>query len=643
MRCANCGAENPVGLKFCNECAAPLQSTRVKACAACGFENAPTAKFCGECATPLNVSPRHARLTRAPAQPVDITAPPDSGPIADGERKTVTALFADIKGSTELMEDLDPEEARAIVDPALKLMIEAVQRFDGYVVQSRGDGIFALFGAPVAHEDHPQRALYSALRMREEMSKYSAKVVAQGGMPVEARIGVSTGEVVVRLLQTGSSKSEYTPIGHTANLASRMQAVAPTRSIAISEHTRKFVEGLFELKAIGPTRVKGVAEPVNVYEVIGPGSLRTRFDVSRARGFSRFVGRDSDMQTLDAALVQAQAGNGQVVAIVAEAGTGKSRLCFEFLERCRARGMGVLVGRAVAHGKNIRNLPMLEVFRSYYGISDLDSDQTVREKIAGRLLLTDDSLRELLPVVFEFFGVTDPQRPVPPRMAPEAKQRQLFAVLRKQVRDGNAASQWVALIEDLHWMDASSEAFLEQWVDAIAGSHRLLLLTFRPEYRASWSSKSYYHQIPLAPLGPQAVQALLDDLLGNDESIEGLTKAIYSRTAGNPFFTEEVVQSLVDSGALEGTRGSYRLIKPMERLEVPPSVQAVLAARIDRLGEQEKLVLQSAAVIGKDFSEPILSRVVRDIGLSAFSETSLGTALHVLKMPSLSSSSRSIR
>jgi class 3 adenylate cyclase/tetratricopeptide (TPR) repeat protein len=542
----------------------------------------------------------------------------------------VTALFADIKGSMELMEDLDPEDARAIVDPALKLMIEAVRHYEGYLVQSTGDGIFALFGAPIAHEDHPQRALYAALRLQTAIHGYSAKLVADGGIPLEARVGVNTGEVVVRTLTTADGHTEYTPIGHTANLASRMQAISPTGSIAITEHTRRLVEGYFALNPRGPTKVKGMTEAVNVYEVMGPGALRTKLDVSRARGFSRFVGRESDMQTLYAALEQAQAGNGQVVGIVAEAGTGKSRLCFEFLERCRARGMNVLTGSAAAHGKSLPYLPMLEVFRGYYGISETDSAQAVREKIAGRLLLTDESLRELLPVVFEFFGVTDREHP-PPRMDPEAKLRQLFAVLRKEMREGKAANRMVTLIEDLHWMDAGSESFLEQWVGATAGSRSLLIVNFRPEYHPTWSAKSYYRQIPLAPLGPEAVRGMLEDLLGNDASIEGLAKSIYARTAGNPFYTEEAVQSLIESGALEGTRGSYRLVKPFEQLQVPPTVQALLAARIDRLGEREKFVLQSAAVIGMEFSEPILRRVVNEISHSPLSETELGLALRVLK------------
>ena len=313
------------------------------------------------------------------------------------------------------------------------------------------------------------------------------------------------------------------------------------------------------------------------------------------------------MATLEAALAQAQAGNGQVVGVVAEAGTGKSRLCYEFVARCRAQGMRVNEGRAVAHGKNIPYLPMLEVFRAYYGIADQDDDHTVREKIAGRLLLLDDSFRDVLPVQFEFFGVPDPERPVP-AMDPDAKQRQLFAVLRRIVQGDPraAAQQFATVIEDLHWLDPGSEAFLDQWVAAIAGSSAFLLVNFRPEYHADWMQKSYYRQLPLAPLGPDDIRDLLADLLGDDPSTRGLAEAIHARTGGNPFFTEEVVQALIESGHLEGARGAYCLVTPIERLDVPASVHAVLAARIDRLPEREKRVLQAAAVIGKEFAEPIL-------------------------------------
>jgi class 3 adenylate cyclase len=292
MRCTACGTENREGRRFCAQCGQPLKLV----CPGCGAGNEPGEKFCGDCGAALvsHAQPSSAQSSKkastiTPQAGFTLEQPERSNRAVDGERKTVTALFADIKGSTQLMEELDPEEARAIVDPALKLMIDAVRRYDGYIVQSTGDGIFALFGAPAAHEDHPQRALYAALQMQQELSRLSARAT-QGRAAPEARVGVNTGEVVVRTIETGG-KVEYTPIGHTANLASRLQSVAPAGSIAIGDDTRKLVEGYFELRGLGPTEVKGVSEPINVYEVTGLGPLRSHFHLAARRGLTKFVGR----------------------------------------------------------------------------------------------------------------------------------------------------------------------------------------------------------------------------------------------------------------------------------------------------------------------------------------------------------------
>jgi class 3 adenylate cyclase len=285
MRCPSCNSDNPDGAKFCVQCAARL----ARHCPKCASENPPDAKFCAQCATSLT----EGQASKAVATPTSpgfrATIDNAEAEAIDGERKTVTALFSDVKGSTELMADLDPEEARAIIDPALKLMIDAVRRYDGFVVQSTGDGIFALFGAPVAHEDHPQRALYAALRMQEDLRRHSDNVRAEGGLPIQARIGVNTGEVVVRSIATGDGKAEYMPIGHTTNLASRMQTLAPIGSIAATDMARKLCEGYFTFKALGPTKVKGLSEPINVFEVTGLGPLRTRLQRSAGRGFTKFV------------------------------------------------------------------------------------------------------------------------------------------------------------------------------------------------------------------------------------------------------------------------------------------------------------------------------------------------------------------
>jgi adenylate cyclase len=388
----------------------------------------------------------------------------------------------------------------------------------------------------------------------------------------------------------------------------RQQALVEPNSCYLSDATAALVGGYFALDDLGEFRVKGVAAPVRVHRLAGAGTSRTRFDVARARGLSRFVGRAADLRTLEDALEQTAAGNGQVVGVVAEAGTGKSRLCFEFLERCRARGMSVYEGRAVAHGRNIPYLPVLELFRAYFGITSDDDDRSAREKIAGRMVLLDLGFADALPLLFDFLGVPDPQRP-DPRLDPDARQRQLLAVMRKLIQSVSEEQPTITLVEDLHWFDEPSGEFLAHMVDARAGSRNLLLLNFRPEYHAEWMQKSWYRQIPLTPLGKEAIAELLADLLGTDPSIASLVGPIHARTGGNPFFTEEVAQSLIESGHLKGERGAYQLVTPIERLEVPATVQAVLAARIDRLPEREKQLLQTASVIGKDFAEPLLAEV----------------------------------
>jgi adenylate cyclase len=478
-----------------------------------------------------------------------------------------------------------------------------VHRFEGTVNQYTGDGIMALFGAPIAHEDHAQRACYAALHLRDELRGY-ADELRRRGLNFSTRMGLNSGDVVVGKIGD-DLRMDYTAQGYTVGLAQRIEQSAEAGCAYVTEDTARLVQGFFRLRDLGAFELKGAAEPLHVFELEGAGGARTRLDVSRARGFSKFVGREDDLQALEAALARSREVGGQVVGVVAEAGVGKSRLCYEFVERCRARGLTVLEGRAVAHGRNVPFLPVLQVFRAYYGIAEQDDERTVREKIAGRLLLIDEGFREVLPLLFDFFGVPDPAKPAP-RMDPEARQRQLFGVVRRLAREVGQEEAAVVLIEDLHWMDGGSLGFLEQWVEAIGGARGLLLVNFRPEYHAEWMGKSYYQQLPLAPLGLEATRELVADLLGGDPSTGGLAEAIHARTAGNPFFTEEVVQSLVESGQLEGVRGSYRVVSELGTLEVPATVQSVVAARLDRLPEREKGVLQAASVIGGEFTEPVL-------------------------------------
>jgi len=525
----------------------------------------------------------------------------------EGERKTVTALFADIKGSTELMEDLDPEEARAIIDPALKLMIDAVQRYDGYVVQSTGDGIFALFGAPVAHEDHPQRALYSALRMQDELRRYSAKLVADGGMPIEARVGLNTGEVVVRTIATGGAKTEYTPIGHTANLASRMQAVAPTGSIAISEHTRRLVEGYFALKALGPTRVKGVSEPVNVYEVTGLGPLRTRLQRSAGRGLTKFVGREREMKALKRAGEQARSGRGQIAAAIAEAGTGKSRLFFEFKVTSQA-GWMLLETFSVSHGKASAYLPIIELLRNYFDISGADDERKRREKVTGRVLALDRNLEDTLPYLFALLSIVEGDDPLEAMDGQIKKRRTLEAIKRIVLRE-SLNQPLMVIFEDLHWLDEHTQDLLNLLADSIGTAKVLLLVNYRPEYSHQWNSKTYYIQLRLDPLGRESAEEMLSSLLGSGEDLAPLKRLIIEKTEGTPFFMEETVQVLFDDGALI-RNGIVKLTRPLAEMKIPPTVQAILASRIDRLPSDAKELLQILAVIGREFPLSLIRAVV---------------------------------
>ena len=637
MRCSNCGTENPEGLKFCNECAAPFR----RRCAKCGFENAPAAKFCGECAVPLTTPADRGAAARTSGPTVHIAAPANSETPLEGERKTVTALFADIKGSMELMEDLDPEEARTIVDPALKLMMGAAHHYDGYIVQSTGDGIFALFGAPVAHEDHAQRALYSALRMQEQLGRYSNQLRSQGRLPLQARVGLNTGEVVIRSLETGAGHSEYTPIGHSTSLAARMQALAPIGSIATTDATRKLCEGYFGFKSLGPTIVKGVSEPIEVFEVTGVGPLRTRLQRSASRGFTKFVGREHEMAALRHEAQLAQAGHGQVVAAMAEPGVGKSRLFHEFKLISRS-GWMVLEAFSVSHGKASAYLPVLELLRDYFRINATDDLRTRREKVTGRILALDRALEDTLPYLFGLLGLNEGDDPLAQMDAPMRRRRMHEAIKRILLRE-SLNQPLTVIFEDLHWIDGETQGLLNLLVDSVGTARILLLANYRPEYRHEWGNRTYYTQLRLDPLGRDSAEEMLSSLLGDRADLAPLKRLIIERTEGNPFFMEETVQVLLEEGALV-RNGGIKLTRPLRELRIPPTVQAILSARIDRLTAMEKDLLQTLAVIGKEHSldiiravtgksdeqlEPMLSNL--QLGEFIYEQPSLGGAEYTFK------------
>ncbi len=530
--------------------------------------------------------------------------------VPDGERKTITALFADIKGSTSLIENLDPEEARRIIDPALKLMMDAVHRYEGYVAQSMGDGIFALFGAPIAHEDHAQRALYAALLMQEESRKQAEQLRLEKGVNLQVRVGVNTGEVVVRSIRKDDLHTDYIPVGHSTHVAARMENLATPGAILITEHTHKLVEGYFQSKPLGAAQIKGVTAPLNIYEVTGIGPLRTKLQVAAQRGLARFVGRQRELDALRNALEQAKAGRGQIASVMGEPGVGKSRLFHEFKLLLQS-GCLLLETFSVSHGKAYPYLPLIDLLKNYFQLAAQDDERKRREKITGKVLTLDRSLEDTLPYLFFLLGVAEPTSSLQ-HMDPQIRrQRTLEAIKRLLVRE-SLNQPLLVIFEDLHWLDAETQAFLSLLSESIASVRIVLLVNYRPEYHHQWGNKTYYTQLRLDPLRPQEAEEMLDALLERKvgpqpmTTLQDLKRFILRKTEGNPFFMEEIVQELTERDII-GV--SSRSLLPTD-LHIPPTVQAVLASRIDRLPSEAKELLQTLAVIGKAFSLGLLKQVV---------------------------------
>jgi class 3 adenylate cyclase/tetratricopeptide (TPR) repeat protein len=606
-------------------------------CANCGTENPRTSRFCGDCGNSLTASVPNLAASSVRSTPASETLQQSEVPdAADGERKTITALFADIKGSMELIENLDPEQARNIIDPALRLMMEGIRRYGGHVVQSTGDGIFAIFGAPFAHEDHAQRALYAALRMQDELNRYSDRLGAEGRKRVQARVGINTGEAVVRSLLTRAGHLEYTPVGYSVGLAARMEALAPIGSVAVTAQTKKLCDGYFNFKPLGAARVRGVSEPIGVYEVTGLGPLRTHFQLSAERGLSKFVGRQSELEQLKRTLELVKTGRGQIVATLGDAGVGKSRLFHEFKVLAQSECL-VLETFSLAHGKDSSYLPVIELLRRYFAIADEDDkrrrrEQRVakllavdsgrvfspwrrraREKVRSKVIALDRRMEDTLPYLFGLLGIQDSADPLA-QMDPQVKRRRTQDAIKRILLRESLKQPLMVIFEDLHWLDNETQTFLNLLADSIPNAPILMLVNYRPEYRHQWSNKSCYTQIRLEPLREENAEQMLDMLLGHDAEFIPLRRLIIEKTEGNPFFIEELVQALLEQGILQRSagdaQGAVKLAKSLHELKLPPTVQAVLASRIDRLAPREKELLQTLAVIGREFSLPLIKRVV---------------------------------
>jgi class 3 adenylate cyclase/tetratricopeptide (TPR) repeat protein len=516
----------------------------------------------------------------------------------EGERKLVTVLFADLKGSMELLADRDPEEARQLLDPVLERMMDAVHRYEGTVNQVMGDGIMALFGAPLAHEDHAVRACYAALAMQAAVQQYAAEVQRSHGVPVQMRVGLNAGEVVVRAI--GSDlHMDYTAVGQTTHLAARMEQMALPGSILLTQAVLSLTEGYVQVTPLGPMPVKGLAAPVDVFELVGASGIRRRLQATAARGLTRFVGRDTEFAALVQALERAGAGHGQVVAVVGEAGVGKSRLVYECLHAHHTQGWQVLESTSVSYGKATPYFPVLDLLRRYAHVDDSDDPRTIRAKMTGQLLTLEEALQDAIPPLLALLDALPEDSPFLTLDPPQRRQRTLTALKRVLLRESQVQPVLV-VFEDLHWIDTETQALLDSLVESLPTARLLLLVNYRPEYQHGWGGKTYYAQLRLDPLPPASADALLQALLGDDPGLEALKPLLIARTAGNPFFLEESVRTLVETGGLVGARGAYRLAQALATLQVPATVQAVLTARIDRLPPEEKRLLQTAAVIGTE-------------------------------------------
>jgi class 3 adenylate cyclase/tetratricopeptide (TPR) repeat protein len=610
MTYPRCTFENPPAMAFCGRCGVRLAAV----CPSCGYANPEGFAFCGKCGT--RVAEAHAPpLPGSPA----FTSPQSYIPkhlaekiltsksALEGERKQVTVLFADLKGSMELLADRDPEDARKLLDPVLERMMEAVHRYEGTVNQVMGDGIMALFGAPVAHEDHAVRACYAALRMQESVSHHAEELRRSLGLDVQIRVGLNSGEVVVRSI--GSDLHvDYSAVGQTTHLAGRLEQLARPGATLITADTLKLAEGHIKVNAMGRVPIKGLGHPVEVFELVGGGIARRRFEAAAARGLTPFVGRRAEVDILASALDRARAGHGQIVAPVGEPGVGKSRLFWEFTHSHRTQGCLVLEAGAVPYGKASPYLPVIDLLKGYFQIDDRDDARRVREKVTGKLLTLDRILESTVPMLLALLDVPvdDPEwQALDP---PERRLRTLAGIKRILLRESQV-QPLVVVIEDLHWIDTETQAFLDSLVESLPTTRIMLLVNFRPEYEHDWGRKSYYTRLRLDPLPPESAEELLGVLLGDDSALRPLKQLLIDRTEGNPFFLEESARTLVETSVLAGERGHYGLAKPVEDIQVPATVQVVLTARIDRLPPEEKRLLQSASVIGKDVPFALLQAV----------------------------------
>ncbi|MBW2096629.1 MAG: AAA family ATPase [Deltaproteobacteria bacterium] len=615
MKCPKCEAENPESMKFCGECGTKLE----KICPKCNSSNPPQFKFCGQCGHNLTLPSEPAPKELSFDEKLDkiqrylpkgvtekILARRDK---IEGERKQVTVLFCDMEGFTPLVERLGAEEAYSIMDQVYEILIHKVHDYEGTVNEMTGDGIMALFGAPIALEDAPQRAIRASLAIHREMARFNDKMKEEKkDIPtLKMRIGIHTGSVVVGTLGN-NLRVEFKAVGDTVNLASRMEGLAEPGTTYVSQDTFKLTEGLFRFEALGERRVKGKETLVKVYRVIAPSTRRTRFDVSAERGLTPFVGRERELELILDGFERAKAGRGQAFSIVSEAGGGKSRLLYEFRKAVADQDVTFLEGKCLSYSRGVSYHPIIDILKANFGIEESDGDLAIREKVERGLKLLGVDEASTLPYLLELLSVKESGIDKIP-MSPEARKERIMEALKLIVLKGSEIRPLIMAIEDLHWIDKSSEDATRYLLQSIPGARVLLLFSYRPDFVHTWGGKSYHSQVNLNRLSNRESLAMVAHLLGTEEIDNDLENLILEKTEGIPFFVEEFVRSLQDLSLIERKENRYCLAKDVQTVTFPSTVQEVIMARVDTLPEGAKEVLQTGSVIEREFSYEMIKRV----------------------------------
>jgi len=615
MQCSECQHDNREGAKFCKNCGAKLECL----CPSCGNPYDRDSVFCDECGHRLNEG-----AESAPREPVfddkldkiqrylpkglaeKILSQKDK---IEGERKQVTVMFCDMKGFTSLSEKLGSETVYSLMDEVYEVLIQKVHEYEGTVNEMTGDGVMALFGAPIALEDAPQRAIRSAMAIHREMTKFNEKLKSEkGAIPsIKIRAGIHTGPVVVGTLGN-NLRVEFKAVGDTVNLASRMESIAEPGTTYMTEETFKATEGLFRVESLGERAIKGKEKPIRVYQVIAPSTRRTRFDVSAERGLTPFVGRLRSLEMLMDSYQRSKDGRGQAVSIISEAGIGKSRTLYEFRKAVIHEDNTFLEGKCLSYSHSAAYHPIVDVLKANFEIQDNDTDAVIRKKVSQGLKTIGVEEGGTIQYLLALLAVKDSGIDNI-SMSPETRKDRTIQALKKIVLKGSEYRPLIIAIEDLHWIDNSSEDVLKEMLESISGSRVLLIFTYRPEYIPKWGNRSYHNQITLNRLSNRESLTMMNYLLNNADIDKDIEHLILAKTEGIPFFIEEFIKSLKERNVIEKRNGAYKLIRDFNAISIPSTIQDVIMARVDHLPEGAREVLRAGSLIEREFSHEMIKMV----------------------------------